>query len=95
MEDDLLEVGAVGFEGVENELEGEIECLGGGGTNDGGGGITKCEVEEWCLGGGGTTVKSAEVGCLVEGGGLTVWVTVDLFEVVLDLRGTEDGRVDG
>ncbi len=43
-EGDLLEAGPVGFESFEKELEGE--CLGGGGTNDGGGGITKFEVEE-------------------------------------------------
>jgi hypothetical protein len=61
--DGLLEVGPAGF---EKELVGEMECVGGGGTNDGGGGITKGGVEDWCLGGGGTTVKPVE--------GLTVWL---------------------
>lgn len=43
---------------VERELVSEIGFPGGGGTNDGGGGIANCEVEviEGCLGGGGTIV---------------------------------------
>lgn len=55
---DWVEVGTVDFVVVESALVGEIGFRGGGGTNDGGGGITNCEVEaiEWCLGGGGTIV---------------------------------------
>ena len=78
VEDDLLEMGPNGF---EKELVGKVECPGGGGTNDGGGGITKRWVD-CCLGGretksvGGSTVGLLDaivelrgVGVVVDGGG--------------------------
>lgn len=78
---DLLEVGTEGFEGIDMEAEDDDnEGLGGGGTKDGGGGITKFDFEErW-----GPTEKSEE-------GTLTFWTAVELLDIVVELCDMEVG----
>lgn len=61
MDDELLVAWTEGFEEVDVEDEGENEGLGGGGTKDGGGGITNCDFEGCCFEGWGATDKSVEV----------------------------------
>ena len=61
MDDELLVAWTEGFDGVDTEDEGNNEGLGGGGTKDGGGGITNCDFEERCFEGWGATEKFVEV----------------------------------
>lgn len=66
--------GADGFEEVDMDAEGDNKGLGGGGTKDGGGGITKFDFEERR----GPTEKSVE-------GTLTFWTAVEILDVVVEL----------
>lgn len=50
--DGSLEIGETDFKGDLNEAVEKTDFSGeGGGTNDGGGGISNCDVDDWCLGG--------------------------------------------